>query len=78
MADVCKCGAEIMFLKMESGSAMPYRPDSSQMRLVRFTKKGKTYGKMVQTFESHYADCPYADEFRKAAQPEPAKESDHA
>ncbi len=66
MSEPCKCGAEIEFMKMESGAAMPYRPDSKKLRLVRFTKGGKPYGKMVTTYEPHFADCEFAKEFSKS------------
>ena len=65
MSKTCKCGAEIDFMKMESGAPMPYRPDSKKLRLVRFSRGGQSYGKMVTTFEPHFADCKYAKEFKK-------------
>lgn len=68
MPDPCTCGAEIMFMKTENGKAMPYRPDTSEMRLVRFTKGGKSYGKMVQTWVPHWADCPDAENFKPEAE----------
>ena len=62
----CKCGADIEFVEMiKSGRRMPYRPGSSQVRLVLFDKGGLLRGKMVNTYESHFADCPEADNFRK-------------
>jgi hypothetical protein len=69
LPDICKCGAEIAFLKMESGSPMPYRLDSAQLRLVRFKIRGQVRGKMVQTFEPHWGECPNADEYRKGEGP---------
>ncbi len=65
MSKTCSCGAEIDFMKMESGAPMPYRPDSKKLRLVRFTRGGRPYGKMVTTYEPHFADCPDADQYKK-------------
>lgn len=65
MPDICKCGAEISFLRMTNGRLMPYRLDSSEKRLVRFQKGTKVYGRIVDAFIPHWADCSFADEFRK-------------
>lgn len=55
-------------MKTQNGKAMPYRPDTSEMRLVRFTSAGKTYGKMVQTWVPHWADCEFAEDFKPQAE----------
>ena len=65
MSKICKCGAEIEFLETEKGKLMPYRPNTFKLRLVRYTKGGKDYGKMVTTFEPHWVDCPFAKDFKK-------------
>lgn len=67
MPDTCKCGAELMFMKMASGAAMPYRTDTSEMRLVRYKIGDRVVGKMVQTWVPHWADCEYAEEFKPGA-----------
>ncbi len=67
MTKTCKCGAEIDFMKMESGSPMPYRQESKKLRLVRFSRGGQTYGKMVTTYEPHWGECEFTDEFKKEA-----------
>lgn len=61
----CSCGAEIEFLELATGRKMPYRPDSVKKRLVRYQSGGLTLGKIVDTFEPHFADCPDADQHRK-------------
>jgi hypothetical protein len=61
----CKCGARIEFMKMESGAAMPYNPETAEKRLVRFNRAGQSYGKMVTTYLPHFADCPDAEDFKK-------------
>lgn len=65
MGKICTCGAEIEFLKMESGEAMPYRPDTGKLRLVRYVRGGESFGKLVTTFLPHFADCPDAKDFKR-------------
>lgn len=61
----CSCGAEIDFMELAGGSKMPYRPDSVKKRLVRYKVGGIVLGKIVDTFEPHFADCPDAEQYRK-------------
>ena len=54
----CKaCGAPIHWIKMKSGRFMP--TDREKQSFVT------TDGEVKQGYISHYATCPYADQFRK-------------
>ena len=56
------CGKPIKFAKTESGRMMPVSLDSHEKRIV-FDGRGGC--RVVDTFVSHYADCPQAAAFRK-------------
>ena len=59
----CKlCGARIFFVKTEKGSLMPL--DEKKRRIIVLDSKG-VYMRAEAGYETHYATCPNADEFRK-------------
>jgi len=53
-----KCGAQIEFIKMKSGKFMPVNVEPYKIVVTDGgeTARGRT---------SHYATCPFAQEFRK-------------
>ena len=72
-----KCGEEIQFIQLASGKHMPVDSDSLQTwgldeGVVVVTPEGKVLrggggsGKtFAKGFMSHFATCPFADDFRK-------------
>ena len=51
----------LVFRKTEAGKLQPISLDSVQKRIVM---DGKGGCRVVDTYLSHYADCPQADAFR--------------
>lgn len=71
----CKaCGAEILFVKMPSGKMNPV--DIKPKMLITLSSDGITgmYGKVEKCYESHFATCPKATNFRKKGGKEDEKE----
>lgn len=61
--DKCKaCGADIMWVKTQTGSSTPVDSASAQKRYVKH--QDGTW-RLSDTFVSHFATCPKADQFRK-------------
>lgn len=59
----CKsCGAAITWARSERGKPMPLSEQSKQRRFV-VGQDGTA--RMVDTYTSHFADCPNADQHRK-------------
>lgn len=78
MARCKSCGAEIIWIKMASGKAMPCNPQKISYRntfdrggLTLITTDGKIAigtpdpGSDSYGYESHFATCPAAANFRK-------------
>ena len=72
----CKsCGAEILWIKMKSGKAMPVDPEPYRFCKVGedpdtfVTKEGETVkgipGVIMTGYISHFATCPNADRHRR-------------
>ena len=55
-----KCGAEMIWCLMASGAKMPLNAKPKQMIQV---KEG--IGEVIAVYESHFATCPGADQFRR-------------
>ncbi|WP_046180362.1 hypothetical protein [Domibacillus tundrae] len=55
------CGAEIQWIKTDSGKAMP--ADMQKQTIITAS------GQVVNGFTSHFATCPQANNFRKGNQP---------
>ena len=62
MANCRSCGAEIIWVKMESGKAMPL--DKKEIVLFRPVREGIA-PIQVKGHQSHFATCPNADKHRK-------------
>ena len=62
----CKsCGANIVWSKTEAGKAAPLN-QPPEKRFIMFIKPdGCEYVKMVETWVSHFATCPDANQHRK-------------
>ncbi len=74
MANCRGCGAEIKFIKLESGKFNPVDPEllSIQDNFINpdemvVNKNGKTgrLKNLTEGYISHYSTCPNADDFRK-------------
>ena len=67
MAEHCKtCGAEIVWAMTLNGRAIPLAVASKQKRFaIQRSNYGADYAAQVDTYLSHFADCPNADEHRK-------------
>ena len=63
----CKgCGANIHWVKMESGAAMPVDPLPLKMVILEAQAEGKSpRGKLVEARVPHWATCPKRKEFKK-------------
>lgn len=58
----CKgCGAEIKWIKIISGGAMPV--DVKEVKIVRVNGRG--LGEVAGGYISHFATCPDSHKFRK-------------
>lgn len=77
MVSVCReCGARIIWLKMDSGKNMPVDEKPSGRGLIAM--RDHTHGRAWQPdddpslvrWASHFATCPNAPVFRRAAQVE--------
>jgi len=64
-----KCGRRILFGKTPTGAEVPLQARALQVYVVDKDPAGKLTGVVVhrKAFESHFADCPHADHFRKKA-----------
>jgi hypothetical protein len=63
VSDVCKsCGAAIQWVKTPVGKAMPLSVASKAKRIV-IDDEG--IAQVVDTYVSHFADCPNAAQHRK-------------
>ena len=69
-----KCGANIAFLRLESGKLVPLSIASEEKRYVLTPPRRKNgdlpfkssaEALLVNTYLSHFADCPDAASFRK-------------
>ena len=72
MSNCRSCGAEVLWVVMESGAKMICNPKELSFVVLGQFDKGKTY----RGYEPHWATCPDAKEWRKRnfAQREPEKE----
>lgn len=65
-AKCSSCGAEIVWAKTDSGKSMPLSIKSHEKRFVlRDPAGGEASTRMVETYLSHFADCPNAAQHRK-------------
>jgi len=69
-----KCGADIAFLRLESGKLAPVSIASEEKRYIVVPPRKKNgdlpfktsaEALLVNTYISHFADCPDAASFRK-------------
>lgn len=67
----CKgCGQPILWVKTESGAKMPLSVASKQKRfVVKALSNEMLVGSAVDTYLSHWGDCPQAGQFRKEREP---------
>jgi hypothetical protein len=65
----CKgCGQDVLWVKTDTGADMPLSIASKEKRfIVKAVANQPLIGTMVETFISHFADCPEAENFRKKA-----------
>lgn len=62
----CKhCYANIAFVRLKSGKLAPILISSKEKRFVLTPGDPKQEAKLVDTYLSHFADCPSAKRFRK-------------
>jgi hypothetical protein len=61
----CKCGAEIGFIKMKSGKAMPVDAEPVKAIVTERGEMGGLYGNMQDVYIPHWSTCPLAAEFKK-------------
>ena len=67
-----KCFADISFLRLKSGKLAPISIHSKEKRFVLTPGDPEQEARLVDTYLSHFADCPDAKFFRKTdPQPEP-------
>jgi hypothetical protein len=60
---VCSsCGADLIWAVTERGRRMPLTKTSERRRWIIEPDTG--IGRTVLTYESHWADCPHADQHR--------------
>ncbi|MFH0958163.1 MAG: hypothetical protein V1897_05610 [Pseudomonadota bacterium] len=55
-----KCGGDIKWCMMASGAKMPL--DAKPKKFIQ-VKEG--IGEVIDVYESHFATCPAADQFRR-------------
>lgn len=55
------CGAPIRFVVLASGKPHPVEATGRMLVLV----EGDQRGRVVRLFDSHFANCPQADMFRR-------------
>ena len=63
----CKgCGAEILWVKMNTGGNMPLDPDPQKFVVISSMVFGKEeQGHLLTGHTPHWATCPNADDFKK-------------
>jgi len=77
-----KCGADMIFVRLESGKLNPLSVASKEKRYVLVPRRAKKDGELpfkssaeailIDTYVSHFSDCPDAASFRKTPErPEP-------
>jgi hypothetical protein len=59
------CNADILWVKMPSGKAMPVDAKAKTMIVVDSSDPMRKLGTTVQAHESHFATCPNAAEHRR-------------
>ena len=62
------CGAEIRWIKTEANKAMPVDANPRNFYVERIDSAdgiSRQTWKMMSGYESHFATCPKADQFRK-------------
>jgi hypothetical protein len=74
VANCTSCGAEILWIEMESGKPMPVNPEplfeSKAGMIYQPTALRRTGGKTLRNalvYQNHWATCPQADEHRKGS-----------
>lgn len=68
MTDQCKaCSADVMWVQMATGGKMLINlPPEKRVVLDHLdTALGPPVGHIVDTYTSHFATCPKADQFRR-------------
>jgi hypothetical protein len=69
MAECKSCGAEVLWVLTAAGKKMPLSVASQERRFVfdadaTVSDKEPRF-KLVETYISHFADCPFADQHRR-------------
>jgi hypothetical protein len=67
MANKCRgCGADIIWVTTDRGRTMPLDAKPEKRFVIDVFIDGKAHrAELVDTYISHFATCPRADEFRK-------------
>jgi hypothetical protein len=66
MANCRSCGAEIIWGKSENNKAIPLSVKSKEKRFIFDIEYGADAVFNVDTYLSHFADCPNAAQHRKS------------
>jgi hypothetical protein len=59
------CGADILWIETEIGKAMPIDATPEKRIILRPVGGTSRVGKVVDTYISHFATCPEADQHRR-------------
>ena len=69
MTNCKKCGREILFLKTTAGARIPVNADSVSVNQQSGIIAGfDVYFDPKEGHRTHFADCPFANKFRKPRQ----------
>ena len=69
MANCRSCGAEIIWAKTGKDKAIPLSVKSKEKRFIFDLELGSEVVANVDTYLSHFADCPNAEQHRKSRGP---------
>ena len=80
MKNTCKCGAKIYWVITGKGNAMPVDIETlteEDTRAILWSKIGERYPVTYRpgVHKSHFATCPFANEFRKKKKDDTVDES---
>lgn len=64
MANCKSCGAEILWVKTENGKSMPLSVATKEKRWINQPAIDAERGFQVDTYLSHFSDCPNAAQHR--------------
>lgn len=65
MATCEGCGAEIMWAITSNGKKIPLDPDPEERFVVARQKNTGPQVALKKTYQTHFASCPDAEEFRR-------------